>query len=32
MLVNPAHLKGIRGRKADPNDSAFLPGREPREW
>lgn len=24
MLVNPAHLKGIRGRKSDPNDAAFL--------
>jgi transposase len=24
MLVNPAHLKGIRGRKTDPNDAAFL--------
>jgi transposase len=23
-LVNPAHLKGIRGRKSDPNDAAFL--------
>ncbi|WP_201261148.1 IS110 family transposase [Embleya scabrispora] len=22
MLVNPAHLKGIRGRKTDPNDAA----------
>ncbi|WP_249402315.1 IS110 family transposase [Streptomyces sp. YIM 121038] len=24
MLVNPAHLKGIRGRKSDPGDAAFL--------
>jgi hypothetical protein len=24
MLVNPAHLKGIRGRKTDPTDAAFL--------
>jgi len=24
MLVNPAHLTGIRGRKSDPNDAAFL--------
>ncbi|MGW0720379.1 IS110 family transposase [Streptomyces sp. NPDC002778] len=24
MLVNPAHLKGIRGRKGDPSDAAFL--------
>lgn len=24
MLVNPAHLKGIKGRKSDPNDAAFL--------
>uniref|UniRef100_UPI00037CF3C6 IS110 family transposase n=1 Tax=Embleya scabrispora TaxID=159449 RepID=UPI00037CF3C6 len=24
MLVNPAHPKGIRGRKTDPNDAAFL--------
>jgi transposase len=24
MLVNPAHLKGIRGRKTDPSDAAFL--------
>ncbi|MGW3916195.1 IS110 family transposase [Streptomyces sp. NPDC005070] len=24
VLVNPAHLKGIRGRKTDPNDAAFL--------
>jgi transposase len=24
MLVNPAHLKGIKGRKTDPNDAAFL--------
>jgi transposase len=24
MLVNPAHLKGIRGRKSDPSDAAFL--------
>ncbi|WP_411147065.1 IS110 family transposase [Streptomyces sp. x-80] len=24
MLVNPSHLKGIRGRKTDPNDAAFL--------
>ncbi|MFJ9845088.1 transposase [Kitasatospora sp. NPDC101155] len=23
-LVNPAHLKGIRGRKSDPSDAAFL--------
>ncbi|MGW9211333.1 IS110 family transposase [Embleya sp. NPDC055664] len=23
MLVNPAHLKGIRGRKTDPSDAAF---------
>ncbi|MEV6949909.1 IS110 family transposase [Streptomyces sp. NPDC051172] len=23
-LVNPAHLKGIRGRKTDPSDAAFL--------
>ncbi|HEV2343238.1 MAG TPA: IS110 family transposase [Actinocrinis sp.] len=24
MLVNPAHLRGIRGRKSDPSDAAFL--------
>lgn len=24
MLVNPAHLRGIRGRKTDPSDAAFL--------
>lgn len=24
MLVNPAHLHGIRGRKTDPSDAAFL--------
>ncbi|MEU6277500.1 transposase [Streptomyces populi] len=24
MLVNPAHLKGIRSRKTDPSDAAFL--------
>ncbi|MEU5811226.1 transposase [Streptomyces sp. NPDC047718] len=24
MLVNPAQLKGIRGRKTDPSDAAFL--------
>ncbi|WP_371750473.1 transposase [Streptomyces sp. NBC_01283] len=24
MLVNPGHLKGIRGRKTDPSDAAFL--------
>lgn len=24
MLINPAHLKGIRGRKSDPSDAAFL--------
>ena len=24
MLVNPSQLKGIRGRKTDPNDAAFL--------
>lgn len=24
MLVNPGHLKGIRGRKSDPSDAAFL--------
>lgn len=24
MLVNPAHLKGIRGRKSDPSEAAFL--------
>jgi transposase len=24
MLVNPSHLKGIRGRKTDPSDAAFL--------
>lgn len=24
MLVNPAHLKGVKGRKTDPNDAAFL--------
>lgn len=24
MLVNPAHLKGIKGRKTDPSDAAFL--------
>ncbi|WP_369394714.1 transposase [Streptomyces sp. CG1] len=24
MLVNPVHLKGIRGRKSDPSDAAFL--------
>ncbi|MFF4651150.1 IS110 family transposase [Streptomyces sp. NPDC001380] len=24
MLVNPAHLKGIKGRKSDPSDAAFL--------
>lgn len=23
-LVNPAHLKGVRGRKSDPSDAAFL--------
>ncbi|MFB6963295.1 IS110 family transposase [Streptomyces sp. NPDC056309] len=23
-LVNPAHLKGVRGRKTDPSDAAFL--------
>jgi transposase len=24
MLVNPSHLKGVRGRKSDPSDAAFL--------
>ncbi len=24
MLVNPAHLRGIRGHKTDPSDAAFL--------
>jgi transposase len=24
VLVNPAHLRGIRGRKSDPSDAAFL--------
>jgi transposase len=24
LLVNPAHLRGIRGRKTDPSDAAFL--------
>ncbi|MEV6841727.1 IS110 family transposase [Streptomyces sp. NPDC051133] len=24
MLVNPSHLKGIRGRKIDPSDAALL--------
>ena len=24
LLVNPQHLKGIRGRKTDPSDAAFL--------
>ncbi|MFL6057126.1 MAG: transposase [Actinoallomurus sp.] len=24
MPVNPAHLRGIRGRKSDPSDAAFL--------
>ncbi|MCO5969332.1 transposase [Actinoallomurus soli] len=24
MLVNPAHLRGIRSRKSDPSDAAFL--------
>ena len=24
VLVNPAHLKGIKGRKSDPSDAAFL--------
>jgi transposase len=24
MLVNPAHLKGVKGRKTDPSDAAFL--------
>jgi transposase len=24
MLVNPAHLRGIKGRKTDPSDAAFL--------
>ncbi|WP_033263637.1 IS110 family transposase, partial [Amycolatopsis vancoresmycina] len=24
MLVNPAHLRGVRGRKTDPSDAAFL--------
>lgn len=24
MLVNPAHLKGVKGRKSDPSDAAFL--------
>ena len=24
MLVNPSHLRGIRGRKTDPSDAAFL--------
>lgn len=24
MLVNPAHLRGIKGRKSDPSDAAFL--------
>ncbi|HEY2281158.1 MAG TPA: IS110 family transposase [Streptosporangiaceae bacterium] len=24
MLVNPSHLRGIKGRKTDPSDAAFL--------
>ena len=24
MLINPAHLRGIKGRKTDPSDAAFL--------
>lgn len=24
VLVNPAHLRGVRGRKSDPTDAAFL--------
>jgi transposase len=24
VLVNPAHLKGVKGRKSDPSDAAFL--------
>lgn len=24
MLVNPSHLKGVKGRKTDPSDAAFL--------
>lgn len=24
ILVNPAHLKGVKGRKSDPSDAAFL--------
>jgi transposase len=24
MLVNPAHLRGVKGRKTDPSDAAFL--------
>ncbi|WP_211244230.1 IS110 family transposase [Actinospica robiniae] len=24
MLVNPAHMRGIKGRKSDPSDAAFL--------
>lgn len=24
MLVNPSHLRGIRGGKTDPSDAAFL--------
>jgi transposase len=24
MLVNPSHLRGIKGRKSDPSDAAFL--------
>ncbi|MFG3406777.1 transposase [Streptomyces sp. NPDC048142] len=29
MLVNPAHLKGIRGRKTDPSDAARSARRAP---
>ncbi|MFE6849095.1 transposase [Streptomyces sp. NPDC057686] len=32
MLVNPAHLKGIRGRKTDPSDAAFLARAGRQEW
>jgi transposase len=32
MLVNPSHVKGIRGRKSDPSDAAFLARVGPRGW
>jgi transposase len=32
MLVNPAHLKGIRGRKAIRAMRRFWPGPAPRGW